>query len=110
MFYSQTVGRPPVVSGVLTKKKKGKFSKGHTRGQHVLVKAAGPHLSDYKTPFLVVMAVWYCHIAKPGVEEGTDAAHAVLAVMLEDGTCRALLSTVCVIQICYQGMSLMYVM
>lgn len=81
-------------AGNLFKAKKSKFTKGCTRGQLALVRAAGPHKRDYLTPFLVVMAVWYCHVARPAVEDGTDAAHAVLAVMLEPSMRKAMLSTV----------------
>ena len=84
-----------MIAGVLSKKKKSRFTKGCTRGQLTLIRAAGVHARDYLTPFLVIMASYYCHVAKPAVEDGTDAANAVFAVMLEPGTQKQLLSTVC---------------
>ena len=100
-FYTQTIGRVPVVAGVLSKLKgKGKFTKGCTRGQLCLVRAVGSLACDHMIPFVVVMAAFYCHVAKPPVEEGTDAANSVLAVMLlDEGTRKQILSTARVLHV-----------
>ena len=102
-FYSGTIGSPPVETGVKTKSKKRKRAKGHTRGQIVLSKAAANNTIDYKSTFLLVVVAHYCMHAKPVVEDGTDASHAVLAVMLEPETTKVVLSTVCHVHVSYNS-------
>ena len=100
-FYGETIGVPPVVTGVRKKVKKKKTKgarlnrRGHTRGQIVLSQAHGSNLIDYRTIFQLVVAAYYVQVASPVVEDGTDASHAVLAVIMEPATFKAILSTVC---------------
>lgn len=94
-FYAQTIGAPPVITGTKKKTKKRKRGVGHTRGQHVLSEARGANLIDYKSIFVLVVAAHYCLHARPVVEDGTDASHAVIAVLMEPATLKAVLSTVC---------------
>jgi len=96
-FYAGTIGVPPVVTGVKKKHKKRKRGRGHTRGQTLLSKADGDKRIDYRSTFLLIIASYYCLYSKPLVEDGTDAAHAVLAVLMEPKTLKVVLSTVCII-------------
>ena len=85
---------PPVISGV---KKNGKKRKraGHTRGQVVLCEDEGPDRIDFQSIFILVVAAHYCLHASPTVEDGTEASHAVLAVLMQPETLKVVLSTVC---------------
>ena len=115
-FYAETIGVPPVITGVKKRKRKRKHSaKGHTRGQ-VALSHDTTNSIDYQGTFLLILAAHYCLHAKPTVDDGTDAAHAVIAVMMEPKTKKALLSTVCrvcmsfkyVLDVCHACVSLVY--
>ena len=102
-FYAETIGMPPVITGVkpIKKTKKRKRS-GHTRGQLFLVQAKGRKHIDFKSVFIIVVAAHYCLKAKPVVEDGTEASNAVLAVLLQPSTLKVVLSTVCYMDMSYQ--------
>ena len=115
-FYACTIGVPPVITGAMhichacascmcvmhvchvgvKKKRKSKKRKrsGHTRGQNVLCETTGENHIDFKSIYILVVAANYCLNATPVVDDGTDASHAVMAVIMEPPTLKAILSTV----------------
>ena len=66
-----------------------------TRGQLPLVRCEGNDLMDFRFMMAVVVAAYYCFHSRPPLEDGTDAANAVLAVLLEPQTIKSLVATVC---------------
>ena len=91
------LGLPPVVNGVVPKKRKKKKAKkrsGHTRGQCVLVPAPADQHMDFLSITLAVMHILYCQHLRPPVEQDTDAWFAVLAVLREDSVRRRIIASV----------------
>jgi len=98
------VGVPPVVSGMSLKRAiaTGRFPPNYqpstcgrnTRHQQVLVPMPPAQELNFLEPFLLFMAAGYCKKLCPPVEDGSDAAKAVLGFMMQKKTKTQLLANV----------------
>ena len=102
--WCDSVGAPPVVSGVSLKRAiaAGRFTAGYqpptrarnTRHQQVLVPMPPDQELNFLQPFLLFMTAGYCKALHPPVEDSSDAAKAVLGFMMERKTLTQLLANV----------------
>jgi hypothetical protein len=102
--WCDTVGAPPVVSGVSLKRAiaAGRFPASYrprtlarnTRNQQVLVPMPPAQELNLLQPFFLFMASGYCKELHPLVEDSSDAAKAVLGFMMQIKTKTQLLANV----------------
>ena len=90
-FYSDTIGLPPVVSGVppstprsKKKKKKSKTGRGFQKNTPELVRGPKESTIDVLSTFVFSLHTYYCLHLNPPVDEGSDSEIAVFKTLMGD--------------------------